>query len=97
VRIDTTSGRQTGDGSCTITSPDGAQLYSALACSGVHLVGCSGEMKLTGGTGRFQGISGGGKFTMRSDLHGMEISTTDSIAEDVHGIIFWPELQYTLP
>jgi hypothetical protein len=78
-------------------APDGAQLYSALACSGVHLIGCSGEMKLMGGTGRFRGISGGGTFTMRSDLYGVEPSTAASAAEEAHGIIFWPELTYTLP
>jgi hypothetical protein len=94
VRIETASGKQTGTGNCTITSADGAQLFSTLTCSGVHLVGCSGEMKLIGGSGRFKGVAGGGTFTVRSSLN---MAKAAGAQEPVTGIIFWPELHYTLP
>ena len=97
VRIDMTSGQQTGSGNCSITSPDGAQVFSELTCSGVHLVGCSGEMKLTGGTGRFEKITGGGTFTIRSSLQTLGLSPTTSIEHAARGIIYWPQLKYVLP
>ena len=97
VRIDLASGLQTGTGNCTMTAADGARLFSELTCSGVHLVGCSGEMKLTGGTGRFEGVAGGGAFTLRSSLNDIELTTAASAQETAHGIMFWPELRYTLP
>jgi hypothetical protein len=97
VQIDLTSGKQTGTGNCTITVSDGAQVFSELTCSGVHLVGCSGEMKLTGGTGRFEGVAGGGAFTLRSSLRDIKPTTAASAQETAHGIIFWPQLRYTLP
>ena len=61
VRIERATGEQSGNGNCTMTASDGAQLFSELACTGVHLVGCSGEMKLTGGSGRFDGVTGSGE------------------------------------
>ncbi len=97
VQIDLTSGKQTGKGNCTMTADDGAQLFSELTCSGVHLVGCSGEMKLTGGTGRFDGAAGGGPFTLRSSLQDIKLAAAGTVQEVAHGIIFWPALRYTLP
>lgn len=97
VRIDVTSGRQTANGNCSITSADGAQVFGELTCSGVYLLGCSGEMKLTGGSGRFEKITGGGAFTIRSGLHSMELSAPGSIEHTARGIIYWPELHYVLP
>ena len=96
VRIERATGEQSGNGNCTMTASDGAQLFSELACTGVHLVGCSGEMKLTGGSGRFDGVSGSGRFTLRSSFQDVELSTSAS-TQAAHGIIFWPELRYTLP
>jgi hypothetical protein len=97
VRIDLASGLQTGSGNCTMMAADGAQLFSELSCTGVHMVGCSGQMTLTGGTGRFEGVAGGGAFTLRSSLHDIEMTTAASLQEKAHGILFWPELRYTLP
>jgi hypothetical protein len=96
VRIER-DGKQTGSGNCTMTAEDGARLYSALTCSGVHFVGCSGNTTLSGGTGRFEGASGEGAFTLRSNLHTLEPTSQGSAIETAHGIIFWPELHYRLP
>ena len=61
---------QEGSAICAITTKDGAQVFAELNCTGVYMVGCSGEAKITGGTGRFKGATGDGKFTIRSDLAG---------------------------
>jgi hypothetical protein len=96
IRIER-DGKQTGSGNCTMTAEDGARLYSALTCSGVHFVGCSGNMTLSGGSGRFDGASGEGAFTLRSNLHTIEPTSEGSAIETAHGIMFWPELHYRLP
>lgn len=97
VRIDTTSGIQTATGNCTITSVDGAQLFTELNCKGVHLVGCSGQTKVTGGTGRLQNAKGGGEFTIRSSWHTAKVSVPAGVELTPQGIMFWPELKYVLP
>jgi hypothetical protein len=97
VRINGLSGKQAGSANCTMIASDGARLFSELSCTGVHLVGCSGQMTLAGGTGRFEGVSGGGEFTLRSSFNYAEPKTEASAEESAHGILFWPELHYQLP
>jgi hypothetical protein len=70
VHVKTVDRTQEGSAICAITTKDGAQIFAELNCTGVYMVGCTGEAKITGGTGRFKGVTGGGKFTMRSDLAG---------------------------
>ena len=61
----------------------------------MHLVGCCGEMKLTGGSGDLmafpdpEGYACGAAFERRA-VGFSELAAT-------HGMIFWPELRYTLP
>ncbi len=61
---------QSGTAICAVTGKDGAQVFLDLSCTGVYMVGCSGKATLTGGTGRFTGVTGDGSFTIRSDLAG---------------------------
>ena len=61
---------QSGQAICAITGKDGAQAFLDLSCTGVYMVGCSGKATVTGGTGRFKGVTGDGSFTIRSDLAG---------------------------
>lgn len=95
IKLDDRS--QTASGRCTLTAEDGAQLFAEIDCSGFHLIGCRGETTLTGGTGRFAGITGGGKVTVRSDQRAFTVASGASVAEAATGIIYWPELRYTTP
>ena len=97
VRIDMTNSTQTATGNCTIALTDGAQLFTEVNCKGVHLVGCSGDMKITGGNGRLANATGGGEITIRSSLQNAKPSTPTSGERIAHGIMFWPELKYALP
>ena len=58
IKIGIEDGTQKGAGSCAITGKDGAQMFADISCTGVYLVGCDGQLKLTGGTKRYEGISG---------------------------------------
>jgi len=97
VKINLEDGSQTGTGRCTITAADGAQVFGDISCTGIRLVGCDGQFTLTNGTKRFQGISGGGPVTIRSDFSQVSAVSETSAQQDARGIIFWPALHYTLP
>jgi hypothetical protein len=97
VDIDLSDGSQQGKGRCTITGKDGERAYAEVSCKGVHLVGCDGDFTFTGGTGRFEGITGGGPVTIRSGLHEAAAGAGNIVQESAGGIIVWPKLTYKLP
>jgi hypothetical protein len=94
--VNTKDGSQSAAGRCAITTNDGARIFARLTCTGVHLVGCDGDFALTGGTDRFAGITGGGRFTVRSKLQEL-VGVPGAVAETLNGIMFWPELRYAIP
>ena len=96
VDVNTTDGTQEGKGRCTITAKDGSRAYSEIACKGVNMVGCDGTFTFTGGTDRFDGITGGGPIVIRSGLQDSAASAGNTIQESAGGIIIWPKLTYTL-
>lgn len=97
IEIDLTSAKQAGGGKCTVTARDGAQAFADWTCSGVHLVGCKGEMSFTEGTERFAGITGGGSMVVRSSLGKVvEEMAGGELEEEANGIAIWRELTYEL-
>jgi len=96
IDLNLLDGTQEAKGRCTITAKDGARVYSELSCKGVHLLGCKGDFKFTGGTDRFEGITGGGPVMIRSGLHEAAMGAGNIIQESAGGIIVWPKLTYKL-
>lgn len=90
---------QNGRGKCTITAEDGAQVFGDWSCHGVHLIGCDGEMTLTGGTGRLAGTSGSGEIRIRSTVRRVAktASSKGSATEFARGILLLHRFTYTLP
>jgi hypothetical protein len=97
VEIGLKDDAQHGQGRCTITARDGAQIFAEIACSGYYLLGCNGDLKLTGGTERFSGITGGGKVIIRSDERRITVKRDRSMGEEGSGILYVKELSYKLP
>jgi hypothetical protein len=97
VKIGLADGKQKGAGGCTITAKDGAQIFSEIACAGVYLLGCNGDFKLTGGTGRFEGISGGGKVIIRSSFQKITSVSKGAVKDEGTGILYIRELHYKIP
>lgn len=96
--IETDSGAQNASGRCSITDKNGEwTAFGQLNCEGIATIGCDGHFELTGGLGRFSGVSGGGDMTFRSALHRLKVSRdgTELHRESV-GIIFWDALRYKL-
>jgi len=94
--INMTDGTQEAKGRCTITGKDGARVYAEVSCKGVHLVGCKGDFKITGGTDRFEGITGGGPVVIRSGMAEAAVGAGNIVQESAGGIIIWPKLTYKL-
>ena len=94
--VNVKDGTQEGKGRCTISAKDGSRAYAELSCKGVHLVGCDGDFKFTGGTERFEGLTGGGPITIRSGIQDFAVGGGNTVQESAGGIIIWPKLSYKL-
>jgi hypothetical protein len=95
--IDVTSETTSATGNCTIIVSTEDSVFAELTCSGMQGY-CSGEFKLTGGTGRFSGISGSSRMTVRSPVHALARNLSDgSVLQIAAGILQLPELKFTLP
>jgi hypothetical protein len=94
--VNVKDGSQEGKGRCTISAKDGSRAYAELSCKGVHLVGCDGDFKFTGGTDRFEGLTGGGPITIRSGIQDAALGAGNIVQESAGGIIIWPKLTYKL-
>lgn len=99
LEIDLEDATQRGQGKCIITGDDGAKIFADWSCQGVHLIGCDGELKLTGGSGRMTGITGAGLLTVRTTTRVISTGAKaeGSIAEIGSGILLVGDLVYTLP
>ena len=95
--IDVTSETTSATGNCTIVVSTEDAVFAELTCTGMQGF-CSGEFKLTGGTGRFSGISGSSRMTVRSPVHALARDLSDgTVLQIAAGILQLPELTITLP
>ena len=92
------NGTQTGSGSCVLTAQDGAMLYADWTCEGVFMVGCQGDFVVDGGTGRLEGVTGGGAMTMRTSETAWGAGELTSMAEsNGRGILHWEAFSFVPP
>ncbi len=95
--IDVSSQSITSTGNCTIVVSTEDAVFAELSCEGVKGF-CLGEFKLTGGTGRFSGISGSSEMTVRSPMHALVADLSNGTVLNVaSGILQIPALTFTLP
>ena len=89
---------QSGEGRCIITDREGDRVFAKWNCKGVHLEGCEGDFVLTGGTGKFEGITGESDFTIRSAIGEITVKIPSTeVHETAIGLAFWPKLHYKIP
>lgn len=96
IRVNADTGRQAASGACVFTAHDGARAFGEWECTGVHLVGCRGEFRLTGGVGRFAGATGKSSLLFRGRLTGLSQKANAPVTEHASGIMVWRDLQITL-
>jgi len=84
-------------GSCVITVSSEDVVFAELTCNGVAGL-CKGEFTLTSGTGRFAGISGSGKMTIRSPVHALAADLSEgTLIHAAAGLLQIPALEVRLP
>ena len=85
-----------------LTSPASLQgsvqiLVESRKCTGASGV-YTGELMITGGTGKFEGISGGGPMLVRTALAETAASqSSGAVIRSTAGLAMWPELKYKIP
>jgi hypothetical protein len=97
IQVDLQDARQQGRGRCTITTADDALAFASFECSGYHLVGCTGEFKIEGGTSRLKGVTGGGPVTFRGDRWALASASDSEVSQAATGIAFWRDFNLTMP
>ena len=85
------------DGYCTFEHPSGDRVFAKWHCAG-EVGACMGNMTLTGGTGAYEGITGGGEMSVRTVLADMAANLeSGSIVRSAAGLAVWPKLDYRIP
>lgn len=98
VQADLQAQTKTGEGHCIITNQEGARIYARFTCSGNNLESCRGPFTLTGGTGKFTGITGGGEMVSQIQVRQVTIvEGFESASQRGEGIAVWPKLSYNIP
>ena len=95
--IDRSNGNTSASGNCVIVVSTEDSAFAEINCEGITGL-CRGDFKLTGGTGRFAGISGSGEMTIRSPVHALAADLTEgTVIHIAAGILQIPKLKYSLP
>jgi hypothetical protein len=95
--IDAITHGTSATGTCTIIVSTEDIVFAEITCVGIEGL-CIGDFILTGGTGRFIGISGSGRMTVRSPIHVLAANLSESaVLQVAAGILQMPELEITLP
>ena len=81
------------NGRCHIVAPEG-NIYAQFDCTGVP-GRCEGIFKLTGGTDRYEGITGSGEMLVRSALSTfMSNIESGTVIQSAEGLATWPDFKY---
>jgi hypothetical protein len=93
VRIDHGTKRQTGTGVCTFEAQDGATAWGDWECGGYELIGCRGKLTLTGGSGRFEGVTGEGAMVWRPSAHELRKQLDGTTLQNTTGLLIWRDFK----
>lgn len=98
LEVEVNGGKQRGEGRCVMTDHGGSHVFARWSCAGTHQVECKGSFTLTGGTGRFSGITGQTEFRVRTAIAELAIGHMgEGIQETAAGIAEWPSFRYRIP
>ncbi len=95
--IDAVNQTTSATGNCVIAVATEDTVFAEISCEGIAGL-CRGEFTITGGTGRFDGVSGSGRMTVRSPVHALAKDLSDgTVIHAAAGILQIPKLKIELP
>ena len=95
--ISIADGKVEASGRCIIRGADGGTVFAKFSCSGSPGA-CAGRFMLTGGTGKFKGITGEGDMLVRTVLSQMAADLqSGATISGAAGLAIWPNLSYKIP
>ncbi len=97
--LDLEKGTATSSGNCIITPADGSGdvVFATFSCTG-EPGACEGKFKLTGGTGKFAGITGSSQVMIQTVLADLARNAkTGAVIKGSTGLAIWPALKYKIP
>ncbi len=95
--ISIADGKVEASGQCIIDGANGGTVFAKFSCSGV-IGTCDGRFTLTGGTGRFKGITGEGDMIVRTVIAQIaENMESGAVISGAAGLVIWPNLSYKIP
>ena len=97
VEADLKTMTKSGKGHCIITNPEGDRVYAEFSCTG-DFEGCQGPFSITGGTGKFTGITGEGEMISKMQTRQLlVVEGFESARQHGEGIAMWPRITYSIP
>lgn len=95
--IDLAKGTMTASGHCMVTPSEDEEVFAKWSCAGQVGV-CKGRLEFTGGTGRFDRISGGGDMTVRTVASDLTADVArGEVVRTAAGLAVWPAMSYRYP
>ncbi len=97
IETNLATGDQSGHGRCILTDKDDNKVFAKWTCYGTP-AHCKGAFTFTGGTGRFEGISGINEFFVKTDVLAFQNTGEPGMVKKASaGEAVWPEITYQLP
>lgn len=93
VRLNPKTYKTSGSGACTFTAQDGAAAWGEWTCEGFQLVGCRGNLKLNGGSGRLSRVAGEGTMIWRPNARELKSQLDGQALQNVTGILLWRDFK----
>jgi hypothetical protein len=97
--VDLTVGGTDASGYCLIS--DGSKenlIFAEMSCKGKAPAACSGDFKINGGTGKYEGATGAGKLGIRAALSAVAANVeTGAVVKETKGLAVITKLKYSIP
>ena len=91
-------GSTDAEGKCIISDREDNLIFAKWNCEGIMLEGCVGRFDIISGTGKFEGITGNGDFFLRTAISELAMDIPMSgIQATSAGLALWPKLYYKFP
>jgi hypothetical protein len=96
--VDLSNRFQESEGRCALTAANGDQAFADYECGGDAQKGCKGSLEISGASGGWKGLAGGGDLLLEGGVADAAESSLGKRVEDIPGgPATWSKIVLTLP